>query len=88
MKLPRLGWKLKAFFLTGVFLTGACVGQLPFRDILPKEDADLMTSYWLLNKAKMPEVAASIRQSNALKFEANNWKHLEGGVQIASAGKP
>jgi len=87
MKLPSFGWKFNAAVLSVVFLAGCFIGQAPFREIMPKEDADLLSGYWLAHKVKMHGVAASIRQSNALKFEANGWKDF-GGVQIAQAGKP
>lgn len=86
MKPLKFNWKFKAAVLSVVFLAGCFIGQAPFREIMPKEDADLLSAYWLTHKVKMHGVAASIRQSNALKFEANGWKDF-GGVQIASAGK-
>lgn len=88
MKAPSFNWKFKTLFLAGVFLAGTFVGQLPYRDVMQADDSNLVSAYWLLSKVKMSGVAASIRQSNLLKFEANGWKQLDGGLQIASAPKP
>lgn len=89
MKPVRFSWKLKAVVLSIVFLAGCFIGQAPFREVMQADDANLVTAYFLLSKFKMRGVAASIRQSNTLKFEANGWKKLEneGGTEIA-LGKP
>jgi hypothetical protein len=88
MKAPSINWKIKAAILSVVFLVGAFIGQAPFREVMQADDANMVSAYWLLNKVKMSGVAASIRQSNELKFSANGWKVLDGGMQIAQAPKP
>lgn len=88
MKAPSINWKIKAAILAVVFLAGAFIGQAPYREVMQADDSNLVSAYWLLSKVKMSGVAASIRQSNELKFSANGWKVLDGGMQIAQTPKP
>jgi hypothetical protein len=88
MKLPSFGWKAHIAVLSVVFFAGGFIGQWCFRAVMQTEDANTITAYFVASKLNWDGVAASIRQSNELKFSANGWKVLDGGMQIAQAPKP
>jgi hypothetical protein len=92
MKPLKLNWKFKAAVVSVVFLAGCFIGQAPFREILPKEDANMLSKYWVMSRVTWPidlrQAAASYHRDNQIWFTDRDWKSIHGEVQIAHVPKP